>query len=299
MSGDIDSKALLSNIEKVFVEQNKYLFDKHVPEFVVDGKFLGDYFSQIAVELKGNQPPRFYHNLSPFDVISKKSPDRALVFEAGELLVDMDFTKYARVRTAIMTGLVLRSIGVTSLANKKVLLIGSGNIAQQAVRLLKGAYPELSEVWCISKSGDITAITVKGQEVGVKVSTGNLDELKEFDVIICHTSTNEALLRDEHLARLKKGVFIASFISSTENGELEDSYYDTDKANIICDWDATKSAAKDLARAINTSKVDESEIVLLDELFSGKKNIDLSKTMTIYRSVGTPIQNLAVLQLLV
>ena len=39
---NIDLKSLGENIEKVFLEQDKYVFEKKVTEFNVEGKFVGD-----------------------------------------------------------------------------------------------------------------------------------------------------------------------------------------------------------------------------------------------------------------
>ncbi len=90
---------LLASIKQTFIDQDQFFFDKHVPEFVKDGKFLGDYFNQLAVEPQGDKPPRFYHTFSPFDVISNKAPHYAVVFEAGELLLNIEFDSYVSMRT--------------------------------------------------------------------------------------------------------------------------------------------------------------------------------------------------------
>lgn len=299
MDKTIDNKKLIENIHKVFIEQDRYFFDKHVPEFVVDGTFLGDYYNLISVEPKGDMPPRFYHTLSPFDVISKKAPDRAVVFENGELLLDMDFTDYVPLRTAAMTVLVLPKAGHETLKDKKIVIFGAGKVAQQSVRLLKLAYPELSELWCVSKSGKLDAISSVAKDVGITLHHADATSLSEFDIIICHTSADAPVLPKDAMNSLKPGVFIASFISSTENGEVDDDYYDSASTNIICDWELTKTGAKDLARAIAGGTVDDNSVILLNDLLAGSKQIDPTKKRTIYRSVGTPIQNLAVLQLLV
>lgn len=295
----IDDKKLLENISKVFIEQDKYLFDKHVPEFIIDGKFLGDYYNLISVEPKGDKPPRFYHTLSPFDVISKKAPDRAIVFDNGELLLDMEFTDYVPLRTAAMTTLVLPKVGHESLHAKKIVIFGAGKVAQQSVRLLKLTHPELAELWCVSKSGNLEAISGLADSLDVMLHHADPGNLGEFDIIICHTSADAPVLRKEAINSLKTGVFIATFISSTENGEVDDDYYNSASTNIICDWELTKTGAKDLGRAIASGAVTDNSVIMLKDLLSGTSQIDPSKQRTIYRSVGTPIQNLAVLQLLV
>ena len=66
-------------------------------------------------------------------------------------------------------------------------------------------------------------------------------------------------------------------------------------ANIVCDWDMTLLGAKELARAIENKQVAKKDVIFLKDLLGGAKSVDTSKRYTIYRSTGTPIQNLAVL----
>ena len=115
----MDYSKLLTSLQQTFIEQDNYFFDKHVPEFVKDGKFLGDYFNNIAVEPLGDKPPRFYHVYSPFDVISNKAPEYAAVFENGELLLHIDFDEYIAARTAAMSAVVLKGLGKDNLSGKK------------------------------------------------------------------------------------------------------------------------------------------------------------------------------------
>lgn len=299
MGKQVEPQDIIDNIRRVFIEQEKYLFDKHVPEFFINGNFLGDYYNLICVEPKADKPPRFYHTLSPFDMVSKKAPDRAIVFENGELLLDMDFTDYVPLRTAAMTTLVLPTVGVKSLKDKKIVIFGVGKVAQQSVKLLKLVYPELSELWCVSKSSKLDVISNLAKSLDVTVHHADSNNLSEFDIIICHTSADAPVLDKAAKSSLKTGVFIATFISSTEHGEVDDDYYDSGSANIVCDWEPTKTGAKDLNRALASGAVSDDSVIVLKDLLTGLSKIDPSKQRTIYRSVGTPIQNLAVLQLLV
>ncbi len=123
---------LADAIKDVFVHADDYQMDKYVRPFNQNGDFLGDCFNIIAVEPHGQKPPTFYHTFSPYDVISGKAPDQALVFEDGELLLNLPFAAYIRQRTGVMAPLILRELGVKSLVDKKGLLIGSGGTAQSA-----------------------------------------------------------------------------------------------------------------------------------------------------------------------
>lgn len=288
---------LLASIKQTFIDQDNYFFDKHVPEFVKDGKFLGDYFNQIAVEPLGDKPPRFYHTFSPFDVISNKAPHYAVVFEAGEQLLNIEFDSYVSKRTAAMSAVVLQALGVGSLADKKVLLFGSGKIATESAKILASEFG-LTSIDVITRSGDLTKIKTATTGSNLSISTGDTNNIGQYDVIIAHTQTAEPLFSSEQLANIKQGALLASFISSTEHGEFPDEVYDGTTANIITDWEQTLTGAKDLKRALDAQKFDKQDLIYLKDLLTGK-TIDQNKQYTVYRSTGTPIQNLAALKLLV
>jgi ornithine cyclodeaminase/alanine dehydrogenase-like protein (mu-crystallin family) len=294
---NMEYEKLVEGIGQVFIDQDQYFFDKHVPEFKKDGKFFADYFSQLAVEPLSEKAPRFYHFVSPFDVVSNQAPQVALIFEGGELIRQMDFAQYVVLRTAAMSAVVLKGLGVASLEDKKVLLFGAGKTASEAVKIL-AATMGLKSVDVVSKSGDLTKIKDATNSTGVIINHGNAENISAYDIIICHTNCSSPVITPNQLNSIKQGAIIASFITSTEHGELPDELYDSARANVIVDWPQTIAGAKDLQRAVNGPSLEEATIITLKELLSGAK-IDINKQYTVYRSTGTPIQNLAVAKLLV
>jgi len=292
---EINYSELVASINKTFLNQNDYFFDKHVPEFKKDGVFLGDYFNQLAVEPQGDRPPRFFHTFSPYDVISNKAPHHAVVFEDGKILLDIDFDQFVSMRTAAMSTVLLKAMGFKSLKSKNVLLFGSGRIAKQSVKILSSEL-NMSSVYVITRSNDITGL--QAEVKNVSVLRGSIDDISEYDIIICHTQAASPVIPKEQLKNIKKGAILLSFISSTEHGELPDEVYDRSKANVITDWQQTIIGAKDLKRSLDSNLIKEDDLIYMIDLISGNKTIQ-EKQYTVYRSTGTPIQNLAVLKLLV
>jgi len=286
---------IVSSLTKTFLNQSDYFFDKHVPEFIKDDVFLGDYFNQLAVEPRGDMPPRFYHTFSPFDVISNKAPHHAVVFENGKIVLNIDFDIYVALRTAAMSAVLLKAMGYYSLKKKNVLLFGSGRIAQQSVKILASEL-DMKSVDVITRSNDLSGI--KAAVDNVSIENGSIDEIAKYDIIICHTQTTSPVIEKKQLEKIKKGAVLLSFISSTDHGELPDEVYDRSKANVITDWQQTISGAKDLKRAVESNLLSEENLIYIKDLLSGSK-INQEKQYTVYRSTGTPIQNLAVLKLLV
>lgn len=282
-------------IKDVFVAGDRYKLDKYVPAFSVDGKFLGDCFNYTMVEPLGDEPPIFYHVYSPYDVISQKAPQRALVFKAGELVLDTDITDYVRQRTAVMDALLLQALRVPSLG--RVLYIGSGKIARSAVQALKAYYPSLQAVDFINTRGQDEEFVTAARAVGVTATPGSLEQLGQYDVIICHSSAKQPVLTAPLRERIKPGAIIASFVSE-DFYEVAEEYYDTSHANVIIDWDQTILEAPELERAVERKLADPDKLLRLKDVLAGTANLDPAKAYTMYRSHGTPMQNLAVLKLL-
>jgi len=298
MTKNLSAKVLIPTISKIFLEQDRYQMDKNIIEFTNESKYIGDYFNFVIFELHKDKAPTFYHVASPFDLISKKIGQQALVFENGKLLLNIDFVNYALMRTGVMDSLLLKNLGVNSLIDKNVLYFGSGNISKWSLRFLKEIYPELTRVDFINKSGKNNDFMSYSNKLKVKASSPQFVDIGKYDYIFCHTNSTSSILNRNDLQKIKPGTVITSTISSTEHGELADEFFNSNMSNIITDWPASITSAKELKRTIENKSLEETKIIFLKDLLSGKRKIDQSKKYTIYRSTGTPMQNLAVLKLL-
>ncbi|HUQ84697.1 MAG TPA: hypothetical protein VM077_00080 [Candidatus Limnocylindrales bacterium] len=289
---------LAAKIKDIFINQEKYKFFKHVEEFKEGSKFLGDYFIFVIFESRGDQPPTFYTVCSPYDMVTKKAPEQAMVFENGKIILNIDFTQQTIMRTGIMDSLIVKSLGNMSLENKKVLYLGTGNIAEESLKALKEFFPELSKVWFLNTSKLAGKFGKVAGELGIEAQYDDLENIGEYDFIFCHTSAQEPVLTEEYLSKIKQAALITSFISSTEKGEVDEAFYDTEIANVIMDYDLTPVVAKELKAAMDANKADKGKIILLKHLFENKFSLNPNAKYTIYRSAGTPMQNVAVLKLL-
>jgi ornithine cyclodeaminase/alanine dehydrogenase-like protein (mu-crystallin family) len=89
-----------------------------------------------------------------------------------------------------------------------------------------------------------------------------------------------------------------TFLDPSLGREVSEDFYDAKRANIIGDWEQTITRATDFIDAVKKGLAHDEDMILMKDLLSGKRKVDASKAYTIYRSTGTPIQNLAVLQAL-
>lgn len=291
----LDYKELGANIRQVYLAGDKYQLDKHVPAFKKDGEYVGDFFSLTMFELDGQNPPIFYHTYSPYDIITGKSSDHAVIFRSGEIVMATEFTPYMRQRTGVMTAVVLEGLGVKEMHSKKVLYIGTGNIAQRDLAALKTYYPDLQTVSYINRTGQIGAFFELASSIGVVVEQSSLEHFSDFDVIICHTNAKDPVLTSAMVKDIKQGAILTVF-SSENFTEVASEFFNTNNATVLIDWPATIEESPDLHAAVQQGIADSSKIVSLKSFFADgvQKNV----SYTIYRSHGTPMQNLAALQLL-
>jgi ornithine cyclodeaminase/alanine dehydrogenase-like protein (mu-crystallin family) len=284
-------------IRKCFIEADKYKLDKQVPTLEVDGKYVGDFFNITMIEPRGTEPPIFYHTYSPYDVISNQAPGYGVVFQAGKQLLNTEVTQYVKQRAGVMTPLVLKSLGVNDISDKNILLMGTGKIGQCALAALKAFYPNLSKVDFMNGGSDAEAFTAQAQQLQVAIQRVGLDKLENYDVVVCHTSAKQPVLTADMLERIKPGAIITTFASEDFN-DVSKEYYDTSKVTVIVDWEPTISEATELKAAVDEGLAQRQDIVMLKDLFSNGPADKNDKNYTIYRSHGTPMQDLAFLQLL-
>ena len=262
---------ILTNIKQVFIDEDKYGFDKHIWEYKPNGSFIGD--SVVFNMAENTTPPTFYFVISPYDITSKKAPQHALVFKDGLSVINTDYTEYAAMRTGAMDTLVLQALGISSLNEKKILMFGRGKTATWSVKFLKHTFADCPE------------ITVVHSE-----TPRDSYDISDFDIIICHTNAKEFVLSAEDRKNIKKGAIITNFISTESNTEVDPSFFDHEKANVVIDWKPNLKRAPEIPNS--------KEIIQLKELLNETKKLEINKKYSVFRFLGTPLQNLAVLKTL-
>lgn len=293
----IDIKTLANEIKRVFLEQGKYVFEKKVTEFSVDGKFAGDIINFLMFD-PSTTPPTFYEVSTPFDLVSKKAPQHALVYRDGKCVFQADYTEYAAMRTGIMDALIL-SHTHNNLSDLKVLLFGSGKTASWAIKGLAALTPEITHVDYYSKSGRRESFEEMGKGLGITLTYTEewRENLPTYDIITCHTRAESPILTPSDIPLIKLGAQIHSFITSTEHGELADELYHSSIA-LLSDWPKILEYNKILMRIIAKKQINPEKITYLREVFGGRYVRDKTVPYTIVQMGGTPIQNLAVLKIL-
>lgn len=294
----MQAQKLIDSIKDVFIHQDAYAMHKYVPEFFLKDTFLGDYFNYFIFEPRGENPPRIYHTASPYDPISKKAPQQALVYCDGKVELNIDFTEYADMRTGVMDALLLQTLGVKSLREKRIVIYGTGKISRCSLRYLKEIFPDLETVDIVNASGNVDPFIQFASECGVKAVYVKTPDISLYDVIIMHTSTNHPIITASDISKIKKGAIITSYRTTSEHGELENDLFNSDTAHIITDWEDSINFVSDLKAAHEKGILIKENVHYLKDVIEGR-SIDVSdKAYTVFRSTGTPMQNVATLKLI-
>lgn len=289
---------LIPAIRETFIHQDQYKLAKHIEEFKSGDTYLGDFLYYSIFEPRTTEPPVMYSIMSPYDMVSKKAPQQALVFSDGKLLLNIDYTKLCDIRTGVMDALVLQALGNDSLENKKILYIGTGKVAQESLQGIHTLFPNVREISFYNRSQSADRFGEIAQRFGIEIKYTDIADIGMYDIIFCHTNSAQPVLTADYKDKIKSGAVITTFVTvGSDKGELADEFFDTDCANIIIDWEQTLVMAKELQSAIDTKLADASKIITLQQLFLNKDVVQ-EKKYTVYRSVGTPMQNVAVLKLL-
>ena len=289
----IDYSKLFEMFSTLFEHDDTYQTNKTITPFNIAGEFAGDFFHSLIFEPVEGQAPIFYSVASPFDLISKKAPSKSRVFQAGEMLLDIDSTQNVDVRTGAMDAYILHLLKQT-VAQKKVLYIGAGKVAGWSLRILKDQQPDMVSV-------DYNAHSEKpefqqiGELLGVSTNFVIDPVLSEYDYIFIHTNAAATVLDADRIPEIKAGAIITTFISSTPFGELAPEFY-SPEANLIVDIETNLANIAEVKIALEQGLISKTNLTFLKDLIVSDQLPD--KKYTVFRSGGTPTQDLAMLKLM-
>ncbi len=290
---ETDLVKIVDVLEAQFKKQNELSMYRDIHEHLsLENKFAGDDHVFSIYDKASNA---FYFVISPFDVSSSKAPQQALVFKDGVVTDNFDYSSYANMRTGAMDALLLRSLGRDI---GKIVIFGTGSIAQWSVRFLKAAFPEIITIDYINRSGvQDLKFEEFGGEYDVTLSLSGKSRLGEYSTILLHTSSNEPVLTETDLEYISPQAVITSYLTSYDFEEMEDSYWDTQKNTIVVSWDHEIENSKDLMRAKLKGMLDESKLVTLKQVIDGTVSLP-AEGRIVFRSAGTPIQNATMIKYL-
>lgn len=217
--------------------------------------------------------------------------------ETGKLLAVMDGTYITAIRTACASAMATR---VLANPETPVLgILGAGVQARAHIRALTKVKP-ITKIKVYSPSGR-GAPSLKQDleaEVGVQIETVDTPEkvVREVDLLVTVTTANEPILRAEWL---KPGVHINA-VGSHRPDLREIDAATLKRAKVVVDSrEAIMAECGDILLAIKEGAITENHIhAEIGEILAGKKVARTSgEEITLYKSVGIAIQDLAAAQL--
>lgn len=282
---NIDLKALGAKLTEVLLHQERYQMDLIIKDFNGD-----DFLFFYIYEARQGAAPRFYFIVSPYDQITKAAPQGAQVFEDGKLVLQLDYTEYVKVRTGLMDAFALSTLHHDP-TNKKILYVGAGGVSEWSLRALKAYFPNVTAVDYKNASGGKASFELLGKSLGVATTYVNTPDIASYDYIFMHTNSRVPVLSPEQVAQIKKGAFVSIYSDKTE--AATEIYKN---AAVLLNWQNSFKKEEDLIEANKQGFVDESKVAIMGSLLKGQ-SMPIADRI-VFRSGGTPMQNIAVLQLL-
>lgn len=285
MAINIELKALGAKLTEVLLHQERYQMDLIVKEF--DGD---DFLFFYIYEKRQGSSPRFYFIVSPYDQVTKAAPQGAQVFDNGKLVLQLDYTEYVKVRTGLMDAFALSALGQDP-TGKKILYMGAGGVSEWSLRALKAYFPNVTSVDYKNASGGKASFESLGKSLGITTTYVDTPDIALYDYIFMHTSARTPIINAEQVAQIKKGAFISIYSDKTE--VAIEVYKD---AAVLLNWQNSFKKEEDLVAANEKGFVDESKVAIMHSLLDNHAIPEGHHI--VFRSGGTPMQNIAVLQLL-
>ncbi|MCF7834135.1 MAG: hypothetical protein K9L98_02140 [Candidatus Pacebacteria bacterium] len=282
---NVDLKKLGESLKEVFLNQEKFEMDLVIKEF--NG---ADFLFFYIYESQDDASPIFYFILSPWDAKSKVAPQGAQVFKGGKLIFQTDYTEYVKIRTGLMDAFALQAIGKDP-SNARILYIGAGGVAGWSLRALKTYFPKITNIDYKNETNGQLIFEEIGKEIGVKTKFIDKPDFGEYDYIFMHTNSREPVLLEDDVQKLKDGAFISIF--SDKNEAVLDVYKD---ATILVNWLDSFEKESDLIEGKSKGIIDPTQAITIRHLLEG--GTLPTKHHIVFRSGGTPMQNVAMLKYL-
>jgi hypothetical protein len=290
---NLDKVLLVEKIREQFTKIEQLKYRRALLEFFDDqGKFLGDNVFETTFKVRDGDAPLVYEVSGPYDNISKEYATIARVYYRAELQLECDMKTGIFQRTAAMVWLYLDTLKHTPV---KILLIGAGKVALQTAAYLKHFVPTLA---CVEYQ-DLTRKTDfedQLQKLGLVANFLPDPDFSMFDTIIMATNTATCLIHEGNFSTIKPGTVVISLCTTSQSGEISEEVYARTDINLFLDYDLTKTFTEDMRKANNHNYLDKA--VLFHDILSGKSDFDLNTRVNIIRLTGTPLQNVAVIDMM-
>jgi ornithine cyclodeaminase/alanine dehydrogenase-like protein (mu-crystallin family) len=290
----LDKDALIANIRAQIAGSSQLKYQRALLEFEDNaGGFLGDNVFETSFLLRDGQPPLIYEVSGPYDTVSNEYATVGRIYESGKRVFECDMKDQIQQRTAAMVTLFFDAIGH---APEKVMMVGSGKLATETVKYLKHSMPGLTALDYHARTEQAEMFLTVCAELGIEASFQPTLDLSAYDTIIMVTNTSEHLVTADNIGDMKSGAVIASLCTTSQVGEIAGDVYGRDDVNVIFDYDLTRTFTHDMRAANDAGHL--GDVAFLSDILNAETSLDLAAKKNILRITGTPMQNVAVLDMM-
>lgn len=290
----LDKAKLVRTIKAEFEAMDQLKYKRSLLEFLDDdGGFLGDNVFETSFKMRENLPPLIYEVSGPYDVISNEYATIGRIYESGQRVFETDIKDQIQQRTAAILWLYFSTLNHIP---ENILIVGAGNLAIETVRYLKHFVPTLSALDYHARNQRADTFEKNCGDLGVSARFKLALNLAPYDTIIMVTNTNTCLIDNSNIEDVQEGAVIASLCTTSQVGEIAPSVYGREDTTVFFDYDLTRSFTPDMRSADEAGHL--SQVTYLKDILNASASHDVLKNKTVLRLTGTPMQNIAVLNML-
>ena len=291
---ELDKALLVRKIREQFKNIGKLKYQRNLLEFFNDKKqFLGDNVFETTFKSREGDAPLIYEVSGPYDVVSNEYATIARVYYRGNLKFAYDIKPGILQRTAAMVWLYLDTLQHPL---GKTLFVGAGKLALHIAAYLKHFSPDLKNIDYQDITRKIDDFEFPLKKIDIQASYLDQHDFSMYDTIIFATNTSTCIIHEGNFSGLKPGSVIVSLCTTSQSGEISKEIYARSDINTFLDYDLTKTFTEDMRSANNLGYLDKS--ILFADILAGRSDFDVYAKVNIVRLTGTPIQNVAVIDMM-
>ena len=289
----LDKASLVANIRTQFQNIDQLKYQRALQEFFDGETFIGDNVFETCFKLRAGLTPLAYEVSGPYCATSNEYATIGRIYERGKQVFESNIKQQIQQRTAAMVWLFFDALRHKP---EKILMVGAGKLSLEIVKYLKHFIPSLSKIDYHTRAQHTESFEKPCRDIGVISDYQENLKLDAYDTIIMATNTNQCLIDESNITSIKQGAVIASLCTTSQTGEIAGSVYARDDVNTIFDYELTRSFTPDMKATDKAGHLNN--VILLGDILKGDLPKDISKKKNVLRITGTPMQNIAVLDMI-
>ncbi len=291
-TSDLNKGLLVEKIIEQFRNTSKLNYKRALLEFFDEsGRFIGDNLFETTFKIRENHAPLIYEVSGPYDTVSKEYATIGKVYQSGELLFQCDLKSGIFQRTAAMVWAYMDALGKPL---GEILLVGAGKVGLETGKYLKYFSSGLEQLDYQDIEQKSEEFETPLRELGLQANYQEKPDLAAYDTVIMATTTNVCLVNTDNISSLKPGTLVISLCTTSQSGEIAPECYGLENVNIFLDYELTKTFTGDMKRINELGYLDQA--ISFQELLEGKTDFDRDRNINLVRLTGTPMQNIAVIE---